>query len=230
MTGRIRQVFAFTLVLILALAPLSVFAGDTCPATWDEYKEANGISEFTWNDVLDAMDQVLASAVKSYESKDAQTALDLITDAKNNYWGASGFKIQMQKKLPGIHKSTAQADFKALSKAVKNGDPAEDVSTAKDVLVADLRNSANKLDGVEVEMELAAEDDTAATGLFKEQYYKDWASYSAAAGKESGWTWNDVADAMAEVFRTAKANYAEGDSQTAYDCVNDGYYGYTYCF
>ena len=31
---------------------------------------------------------------------------------------------------------------------------------------------------------------------------------------------------MSEVFRTAKDKYAAGDAQGAYDCVNNGYYGY----
>ncbi len=226
MTRRIRQICALLLALLLMGAPLTVFAAGDYIATWEEYKEANSISDYTWNQVLDAMVPVLDAAVASYEGGDSETALSQITDAKNNYWGASGFKIQMQKELPGIHKSTALADFKAMTKAIKNGDPAEDVSTAKDVLVADLRNSANKLDGVKVDMELASEDETAATALFKEKYYADWASYSADAGKESDWKWNDVADAMTEVFRTAKTKFAEGDTDSAYNCVNDGYYGY----
>jgi high-affinity iron transporter len=226
MIRRVRQICAMILALLLLSAPAVAFAADGYVATWEEYREANNVSEYTWNEVLDAMVPVLDAAVKSYEDGDADTALSRITDAKNNYWGASGFKIQMQKKLPGIHKSTALADFKALTKAIKNSASAEDVTTAKDVLVADLRNSANKLDGVEVEVELASEDETAATALFNKTYYNDWAGYSAAAGKESGWTWNDVADAMTEVFRTAKNHFADGDAQAAYDCVNDGYYGY----
>ena len=38
--------------------------------------------------------------------------------------------------------------------------------------------------------------------------------------------WNEVADAMSEVFRTAKDKYAAGDADGAYKCINDGYYGY----
>lgn len=226
MMRKVRQICAMILALLLISAPLTALAAGEYIATWDAYKEANGITDYTWNEVLDAMVPVLDAAVESYENKDTDTALERIKDAKNNYWGASGFKVQMQKKLPGIHKSTALADFKALTKSIKNGEPAQDAVTAKDVLIADLRNSANKLDGVEVEMELASEDETAATALFRKNYYNDWAGYSAAAGKESDWTWNDVADAMTEVFRTAKDHYAAGDAQAAYDCVNDGYYGY----
>ncbi|MCR4704830.1 MAG: FTR1 family iron permease [Lachnospiraceae bacterium] len=86
--------------------------------------------------------------------------------------------------------------------------------------------SANKLDGVEIEVEIAEETDTDATALFNETYYATWEAYSMAAGLTDAWTWNNVADAMAEVFRTAKTKYAQGDLMGAYDCINDGYYGY----
>ena len=225
-TRSIKSILSLVMAVMLLCAPFTAFAEDAYIATWADYKEANGVTEYTWNEVLDAMVPVLDAAAATYEGGDSDTALKQISDAKNNYWGASGFKIQMQKKLPAIHKSTVLADFKAMTKAIKNGDPAADVTTAKDVLIADLRNSANKLDGVKVDMEFASEEETAATALFNEQYYDDWESYLKAAGLESGWTWNDVADAMTEVFRTAKAKYAEGDAETAYNCVNDGYYGY----
>ena len=230
-TGRIRQIFsilAALLIFMLPLSSLSVPAEETSayPDSWEAYMEENGIEEFTYNAVVDGMSLVLDTAAKTYESGDADTALKQISDAKTVYWGGSGFKVEMQKKLPAIHKSTVLADFKACTKTIKEGGSAADFVTAKDVLAADLRNAANKLDGVKVDMDIAEEGDTAATALFAEQYYKDWASYSAAAGKESDWTWNDVADAMAEVFRDAKAKFAEGDTETAYSHVNDGYYGY----
>ena len=220
-----RGLFPVLLALMLVFMPLRAMA-DTYYPTWEEYAEANGIGDFTYNEVVDAMDLVLTAAAESYRGGDADTALDRIADAKNNYWGASGFKTMMQKKLPAIHKSTALADFKACTKLIREGGSADDLMTAKDVLIADLRNSANRLDGVEIEMDIAEETETAATALFRQQYYGTWEEYSQAAGLTEGWTWNDVADAMAEVFRQAKASYAEGDAEGAYNCVNDGYYGY----
>ena len=228
---RIRPVFSMLLALLMLSLPLTAFTAfaqeaAAYPASWDAYMEENGIEEFTFNAVVDGMETVLNAAADSYSGGDADTALKQISDAKNVYWGGSGFKVEMQKKLPAIHKSTVLADFKSCTKTIKEGGSADDFVTAKDVLVADLRNAANKLDGVKVDLDIAEEGETAATGLFAKQYYDDWATYSAAAGKESDWTWNDVADAMAEVFRSAKDSYAQGDAQTAYDHVNDGYYGY----
>lgn len=225
---RIRPVVSMLLALLMLSLPLTAFAEESAayPASWSEYMEENGIEEFTFNAVVDGMEKVLEAAVSTYQSGDADTALKQISDAKTVYWGGSGFKVEMQKKLPAIHKSTALADFKACTKTIKENGTADDLATAKDVLIADLRNAANKLDGVKVDMDIAEEGESAATALFQEQYYDDWETYSAAAGKESDWTWNDVADAMTEVFRAAKDSYAQGDAETAYNCVNDGYYGY----
>ena len=219
------------LILPLLLAMLLVFQpmlamADTFYPTWKEYTEANNLSTFTYNDVVDAMDAGLTEAVNTYKSGDVKTAKSQFSTVKTQYWGGSGFKVAMQKELPAIHKSTALADFKECNKIMDAGGSADDLATAKDVLIADLRAAANKLDGVEVEMDIAEESETKATPIFAEKYYGTWEEYSKVAGLESGWTWNDVADAMSEVFREAKARYAQGDAEGAYNCVNDGYYGY----
>ena len=218
----------FILLFAAAIICMPIYArADDYYSSWSEYSAANNIGDnFTYNQVVDAMELVLGEAVTSYASGDSEDALNKIADAKNNYWGASGFKIAMQKKLPSASKKTAEADFTSCNSTIKNGGSSDDFSTAVDVLVADLRLSANKLDGVEVEIEIAEETDTLATELFNEQYYSTWEEYSAAAGLTDSWTWNDVADAMAEVFKTAKTKYEEGDTQGAYDCINNGYYGY----
>ena len=212
---------AFTLVF----NTFSVRAEDYYP-TWDEYSAANNISGYTYNDITDAMDSVLTLAVEDYKGGDKDSALSKISDAKNGYWSSSGFKIMMQKKLPSASKKTTESDFTALNSAIKDDKSVDEVSTAKDVLIADLRLSANKLDGVEEEIDIVEESDSDATLLYAKQYYGTWEEYSAAAGISSGWTYNNVADAMAEVFKTAKSKYAEGDLNGAYDCINDGYYGF----
>ena len=104
-TGRIRQIFsilAALLIFMLPLSSLSVPAEETSayPDSWEAYMEENGIEEFTYNAVVDGMSLVLDTAAKTYESGDADTALKQISDAKTVYWGGSGFKVEMQKKLP----------------------------------------------------------------------------------------------------------------------------------
>ena len=221
-----RWILLLVLIMLMAALPVIAFAKTAYYSTWTEYTEANSISAFTYNDVVDAMEDVMDAAVSTYKSGKSDEALSIISDAKNNYWGGSGFKIAMQKQLPSASKKTTESDFTSCNSIIKNGGSADEFATASDVLIADLRLSANKLDGVEIEMDIAEETETQATTLFNDKYYSTWEEYSQAAGITDTWTWNDVADAMTEVFRTAKAKYAEGDTSGAYDCINDGYYGY----
>jgi len=220
---------ALLLAFLIASVPLSsifAMAAETY-GSWKEYQEAQGLNEFTWNQVTDAIDEVLTAAAAAYESGDTEQAASYVSIAKNRYWGDSGLKIQMQKNLPSANKKTAETDFMNLNNVIKKGGSADDFTTAKDVLVADLRLSANKLDGVEVEVEISEESETAATAVFAKGYCATWEEYTAAAGMPLAVTkWNDVADAMSEVFRTAKEKYAAGDADGAYACINNGYYGY----
>ena len=224
-----KSLLAIFLALVLALVPAAGFAAmaEETYGSWTEYKEAKGLTDFTWNQVTDAIEEVLAEAATAYSAGDSDKALSLISAAKNKYWSESGLKIQMQKNLPSANKKTVETDFMNLNNVVKNGGSAEDFTTAADVLTADLRLSANKLDGVEVEVEIAEETETAATAIFAKGYCATWEEYTKAAGLETNVKkWNEVADAMSEVFRTAKDKYAQGDADGAYNCINDGYYGY----
>ena len=175
------------LVLVLAARPALVQA-DTYCATWNEYVEAEGLTKgHTYNDVVDGVESVMEAAVATYKKGDADTALEQVAQAKNNYWGGSGMKIDMQKKLPSASKKTTEADFASCNTIIKGGGSADELSTAKDVLIADLRLLANKLDGVEEEVEISEEKDTAATELFAQKYYGTWEEYSKAAGLEGVW-------------------------------------------
>ena len=175
---------ALLLAFLIAVMPLSsifAMAAETY-GSWKEYQEAQGLNEFTWNQVTDAIDEVLTAAAAAYESGDTEQAASYVSIAKNRYWGDSGLKIQMQKNLPSANKKTAETDFMNLSNVIKKGGSADDFTTAKDVLVADLRLSANKLDGVEVEVEISEESETAATAVFAKGYCATWEEYTAAAG------------------------------------------------
>ena len=213
-------------LLLMLILPQVVLADGTYPS-WTEYKDANNLTTYTWNEVTDAIEEVLEAAVADYQAGSTDTALALVSTAKNAYWSESGLKIEMQRKLPSASKKTVETDFTNLNSAMKDAGSVEDVTTAKDVLIADLRLAANKLDGVEEEVVIAEEKETAATALFADHYYATWEEYTTAAGLPVAvGRWNDVADAMAEVFREAKARYTAGDAEGAYACVNHGYYGY----
>ena len=226
-TDILKRLVLIPVLVIALLLPAGRVYADTYQDTWDGYVAANKLTSFTWNEVVDGVESVMGEAVDTYKGGDADTALAMISVAKNSYWGGSGLKIEMQKKLPSASKKTVEADFSECNSIIKNNGSADDLATAKDVLIADMRLSANKLDGVEEEIEITEETDTAATALFAKQYYATWAEYSAAAGlSESVEKWNDVADAMSEVFREAKVRFAAGDATGAYNSINDGYYGY----
>ena len=226
-----RNTIKYPFIFSMALALVLVFGSAACASTyyssWKDYSEANNITSYTWNDVMDAMEENLNAAADDYAAGDSSAALYKVSDVKNSYWGTSGMKVEMQQKLTGSSKRAVEADFKNLNHSIQNGDSSDDVATNVDVLIADLRLAANKLDGVEVEVDVIEETETEATALFNEKYYPTWAEYTAAAGmSEAVSKWNDVADAMSEVFRTAKARMADGDTEGAYNCINDGYYGY----
>ena len=215
-------VAALALIFVL-LFPMAVFAA--VPETWSAYASEKGLSAFTWNDAADAVEAVLDEALSAYKGGDADAAEALISTAKNGYWGPSGLKTEMQKKLPSASKKSAETQFSVCNSIIRNGESADELSSAIEELKTVLRSAANKLDGVEEELDIAEEEDSAATEIFAQSYCATWEEYQNASGL-STWTWNDVADAMTEVFRTAKAKYAEGDAEGAYNCVNDGYFGY----
>ena len=89
---------ALLLAFFIAVMPLSsifAMAAETY-GSWKEYQEAQGLNEFTWNQVTDAIDEVLTAAAAAYESGDTEQAASYVSIAKNRYWGDSGLKIQMQ--------------------------------------------------------------------------------------------------------------------------------------
>lgn len=229
-----KRVAIFSILMLLSYvltttvytfnAPI-VYAAGTEYATWEDYKAGTGATGSTWNEVCDAIELVLDQAAIVYKDGDAEGALAWMSSAKNSYWGASGFKIEMQKKLPSASKKTVETHFSSCNSVIKNNGSADDLDAGIEELKSALRSAANKLDGVEEEIEIAAETDTEATKIFASQYCSTWEEYQNISGLTT-WTWNDVADAMTEVFKEAKAKYEAGDAEGAYNCVNDGYYGY----
>ena len=213
------------LTYVFTVSGSVVYAAGNSYATWEEYKEGTGVDGSTWNQVADAMDDVLDEVAAAYKDGNTEEALIWLSNAKNGFWGPSGLKTEMQKKLPSVSKKSTETQFSACNSVVKNGGSVDDLNAAIAELKSVLRSAANKLDGVEEEIDIAEEKDSAATEIFATQYCSTWEEYQNASGL-TAWTWNDVADAMTEVFREAKAKYEGGDAEGAYGCINDGYYGY----
>ena len=164
MTANKKRIYTFiaATAMALSLCISGVSFADGYYESWEQYSEGSGITSYTWNDVMDAMEELLNEASDDYAAGDADTALKKISAVKNNYWGTSGMKVEMQQRLTGSSKRAVEADFKNLNHAINDGESADDVATDKDVLVADLRLAANKLDGVEIEVDIIEETEAAA--------------------------------------------------------------------
>ena len=219
-------VFMLLLICITTL-PRVVFADDTYYGTWAEYQEGTGLADATWNHVAEAMDLVIETAKEKYAAGDADGAYDCINDAYYGYYETTGFERVAMGYISGARKSQMELQFSACKSVAKKGGSVDDFNAEADLLSEMLHEDANILDGTSGNSS-QEEGDTAATGLFADNYYGTWAEYKAAADAAgvSTATWNDVVDAMNEVIEAGKALYAEGDAQGAYDCINDGYYGY----
>lgn len=222
-----RTVMAVLLFAIVAtmILPNRAFADESYYATWDEYQTGTGLEGATWNDVVDAMDAVIATAVEAYEAGDADAAYKSINDAYYGYYEVTGFERVAMGYISGARKSEMELQFSACKSVTKKGGSVDDFKAETEKLSSMLREDANKLDGTTGSSEEEETGDTMATELFADNYYATWGEYQEASGLESP-TWNDVVDAMAEVLEAAKTTYAAGDAQGAYDCVNNAYYGY----
>ena len=75
-----KPLFTIILALLLALMPAAGFAAaaEETYGSWTEYKEARGLTDFTWNQVTDAIGEVLAEASTAYSAGDSEKALSLI--------------------------------------------------------------------------------------------------------------------------------------------------------
>ena len=227
--NRKRRAYILSILMlvtfVLMMPRTIVKAAGEAAETWEDYKSANGLTATTWNNAADAMDAALDEALSSYKSGDSEGALSWVSIAKNGIWGPSGFKTEMQKKLPSASKKSTETQFSKCNSLIKNGGSADELETEITELKSVIRSAANKLDGVEEEINIIAEQDSKATEIFAQAYCETWEQYQNASGI-TAWTWNDVADAMTEVFKTAKAKYEAGDADGAYNCINNGYYGY----
>ena len=167
------SVMSVILVMMYALSAytlnyseIKVYAAGTDYETWEDYKAGTGIKGSTWNEVCDAIDEVLDKAASVYKDGDAEGALSWMSNAKNSYWGASGFKIEMQKKLPSANKKNVETNFSTCNSVIKNNGSQDELDAGIEELKSSMRTAANKLDGVEEEIEIAEETDTAATDIF----------------------------------------------------------------
>ena len=200
---------------------------DTYCATWAEYQEASGKESASWNDVVDAMDQVLLEGIRKFEAGDLKAAYDCVNNDYYGYYETTGFERIAMGYISGSRKTEMELQFAACKAVCKQEGSLDDFKAECEKLSEMLREDANKLDGVSGNSSSESEDssNSLAAQLFADNYYGTWAEYQEASGLEKP-TWNDVVDAMDQTLETAKSKFYEGDLKAAYDCVNNAYYGY----
>ena len=65
-----------------------------------------------------------------------------------------------------------------------------------------------------------------ASAFAADNYYDTWKEYKETLPADEAITWNTVAEAMDILLDAGIEAYAAGDSEAAYDAVNQAYYGY----
>lgn len=139
-------VCAFVVLALFAAMPLTAFAateGQTYK-TWDEYAEANGITEKNWNVVADAIDTVINRAVELYEAGDKDEAYEY---AKATYWGyyeTTGFERNTMTYISGSRVSLVELQFTSFRKAVKK-DSGIDAVREEGQILSDLLHEDAKI-------------------------------------------------------------------------------------
>ncbi len=225
----IRRAAVFFLAAFLLLSMMSpAWADDTYYATWADFQKSGNPAQ-TWNDVTNAMDAVLDTARQKFKDGDFDGAYDCVNDAYYGYYETTGFERIAMGYISGARKSEMELQFSACKAVCKDKGSEDDFNKEADKLSSMLHEDANVLDGTSGDSGSSDEDkETLATRLFADKYYANYTEYQKAAEAEglTEITWNDVVDAMTEVIRTAKQKYKDGDAEGAYDCINDGYYGY----
>ena len=146
------------LFLLSSFSGLTAFAAGEYIATWDEYKNAGGASS-SWNDVANAMDDVLEAADALYQNGDAGGAHGAVNAAYYGYYETTGFERVAMGYIAGSRKTEVELQFSSCKTVTKNGGSTDEFFTELSKLSEMLHTDANKLDGV---------GDTGTSGLSRE--------------------------------------------------------------
>ena len=219
---------AFTLILLpgaVTVLAEQQDAGETFYLTWDEYKEANGVTDWNYNDMAEAIAGVAYHAVDLYSVGESEEAYEF---AKATYWGyyeTSGFERNTMTQISGSRVSEVELAFTTLRKAIKKDNGIDAVQEAADTLVGFLRE-----DGLILSPEGAASAPAGGTAdeggvPVYDEYYLSWDEHCEAYGV-TDWNYNDMALVISSVANHAADLYEEGNSEEAYEYAKATYWGY----
>ena len=115
-------------------------------ATWAAYKETGAPSK-TWNDVVDAMSDVLDAGIAFYEAGDTEGARKAVSDAYYGYYETTGFERIAMGYISGSRKSEMELQFAAAKAVAKKDQGLDAYKEEVEKLRSMLRDDANILDG-----------------------------------------------------------------------------------
>ncbi len=117
-------------------------------ATWDEYKDAHGITAPTWNNVAAAEDELLEAAYRLYMEGDADESFKAARQAYYGYYETTGFERNVMGYISGSAVSKAELQFRAVRNVPKKGGTLEEYWAEITEMSAIIHDQANKLDGI----------------------------------------------------------------------------------
>jgi high-affinity iron transporter len=165
----ISRLAVFFLVVSLVSTTFSITskaADKNYVDNWDDYAAGNSYSttygEYTWNQVVDGIVQVLEAGKEYFQAGDYEAARQAGSDAYYNFYETSGME-RYTNGISGSRVSEVELSFKTVRKIAKkmadNGEGSyEDYEAEANNLETMLREDANSFDGVS-----AAASDTADT-------------------------------------------------------------------
>jgi high-affinity iron transporter len=124
---------------------------------WDDYAAENGYStvygEYTWNQVVDGVEQVLEAGKELFQAGDYDAARQAGSDAYYNFYETSGME-RYTNGISGSRVSEVELSFKTVRKIAKKMNDSgegsyEDYETEVTNLETMLRDDANSFDGVQ---------------------------------------------------------------------------------
>ena len=153
-------VLAIIATLMFAMH-VSVFADTSYPATWKEFSSENSPAgeQWTWNEVVDAITDVLNSGEELMQSGDTEGARKAGSDAYYGYYETTGFE-RIMNGVSGARVSQVELAFANVQTVAKSGGTYDEYVQACDDLLALLHEDANSLDGVTDDSSSSSDDST----------------------------------------------------------------------
>ena len=214
------------LVVLSTACPLAL-AADGYYLTWDEYKEANGVTAWDYNLQAQVIAEVANHAVELYAAGETDEAYEY---AKATYWGyyeVSGFERNTMNYISGSRVSEVELGFTTLRKSIKKDQGVETAREAADHLIEMLVTDGALLspEGAAADLEAAGGTEATAGFSYDEGYLLTWDEFKEVYGV-SGWNYNDQALVISDLANHAVELYAAGETDEAYEYAKATYWGY----